>query len=104
MPLPVCMRVVTTPMRVPQDPDQAALALLDLSRRRPAAAAAHAAAATERCECAGIDEEHFRARPGLRVLQMAWHPGKIATPQIDAVSACHNEQQAIAGEEFMLDV
>lgn len=55
-----------------QDPDQAAIALLDLTFRRPAARDGTGA---ERCETAQIDEEHFRSRPGLRVLQMGWHPG-----------------------------
>ena len=70
-----CLHPITAPMRVKQDPDQAALAILDLSRRRPPASA-NGAAAAERCECVCVDAEHFRARPGLRVLQMAWHPGR----------------------------
>lgn len=55
-----------------QDSDVAAVALLDLTYRRPAPRDGTGA---ERCECAHVDEEHFRSRPGLRVLQMAWHPG-----------------------------
>jgi nuclear pore complex protein Nup88 len=63
-----------------QDPDQAAVAAIDLARRRPAAAAKTGAAAAERCSCAPMDEQHFRTRPGLRVLQMAWHPGACSPP------------------------
>ncbi|CAL8462438.1 g1971 [Coccomyxa elongata] len=55
-----------------EDSDVAAVALLDLTFRRPAPRDGRGA---ERCECAHVDEEHFRSRPGLRVLQMAWHPG-----------------------------
>ena len=59
-----------------QDPDQAGIAAIDLARRRPSTVSANGSAAAERCGCVPVDEAHFRARPGLRVLQMAWHPGR----------------------------
>jgi hypothetical protein len=55
-----------------QDADQAAVAAIDLQSKRLCAKDGSGA---ERCAFASLDEEHFRSRPGLRVLQMAWHPG-----------------------------
>ena len=29
----------------------------------------------DRCECSYVEDALFRGRPGLSVVQMAWHPG-----------------------------
>ncbi len=49
------------------------MAVVDAGAARGAPAAARAAG--ERAECCLVEDALFRGRPGLAVVQMAWHPG-----------------------------
>ena len=79
--------ILTLPTPLPQDPELCAVAVLDAGAAR-AAAGPCARRAPERCECSFMEEALFRGRPGLSVVQLAWHPGTHGSHLKDPVCMC----------------
>jgi len=59
-----------------QDEEVAAVAVMELGGSRGGAGAGRDAT----CECTSVDRELFSSRPGLRILQITWHPGAHPPP------------------------
>ena len=61
------------------DPEISRIVVLDLSNCRPAPTSAGSGSGGgggrhDVCEAVAVDPELFASRPGLRVLQVGWHP------------------------------
>ncbi|KAK9817682.1 hypothetical protein WJX72_000600 [[Myrmecia] bisecta] len=57
-----------------EDPDIGAIAVVSLALGPPTASNS----GEQACECTRVDAELFSSRPGLRILQVSWHPGSEA--------------------------
>ncbi len=67
------------------------MAVLDAGAAR-AAAGPRARRAPERCECSFVEDALLRGRPGLSVVQTAWHPGTLGTHLEDPVCMWYDNQ------------
>jgi nuclear pore complex protein Nup88 len=84
-----------------EEPETSRLAIVDLTNCRPAA---HGSGGGRRdvCDAVQLDPELFACRPGLRVLQIGWHPESdthLAVLTSDNTWRLYNTQRADLAEQ-----
>lgn len=85
-----------------EDPETSRVAVVDLSNCRPATHGGDKGGRRDVCDAVPLDPELFAARPGLRVLQVGWHPDSdthLAVLTSDNTWRLYNTQRADLAEQ-----
>jgi nuclear pore complex protein Nup88 len=88
-----------------EDPEISRVVVVDLANCRPAPASSSGSSGGGRhdmCDAVVLDPELFASRPGLRVLQMGWHPDSechLAVLTSDNTWRLYNTQRAALAEQ-----